>query len=258
LIVGEISNGPEISNTRLCRIPQAEVVADPQADQNGQEQDGHGRNPPIFLTFYYLFFKCRLGHGSDQTFLSGCFEDRCAVRYLQSRPDVRIGPIGCVGLSGGGCRAALLQASCDTIGAAVIVGMMTAYPYLLDHQVDCHTWMFFPPGLARFADWPDLAASRAPSPLLVQYDRDDQLLPIQGMEAAHRRIASHYERVGRPNAYLRRFYDGPHKFDAVMQGEAFAWLHSQLHGPGNSGGPSGRTAVELLNGCTPEGGLVEA
>ena len=159
------------------------------------------------------------------------FEDRCAVRYLQSRPDVQPGPMGCVGLSGGGCRAALLQATCDTIGAAVIVGMMTTHPQLLDHQVDCHTWMFFPPGLARFADWPDLAASRAPSPLLVQYDRDDQLFPIQGMEAAHRRITSHYQQAGQANAYQGQFYDGPHKFDAVMQAEAFAWLRAQLQNP---------------------------
>ncbi len=67
---------------------------------------------------------------------------------------------------------------------------------LLDHQVECHTWMFFPPGLAR-SDWPDLAASRAPSPLLVQYDRHDRLFPIQGMQAAHQRIALHYDQIGR-------------------------------------------------------------
>lgn len=46
-------------------------------------------------------------------------------------------------------------------------------------------------GLATIADWPDLVASRAPSPLLVQYDRDDQLFPLQGMQSAHARIASH-------------------------------------------------------------------
>jgi dienelactone hydrolase len=137
------------------------------------------------------------------------FEDRIAVRYLRSRPDVRPGLVGCVGLSGGGCRAALLQATCDEIGAAVIVGMMSTHPELLDHQVECHTWMFFPAGLARFADWPDLAASR-------------------GMQAAHKRIALHYEQIGRADAYLGKFYDGPHKFDIAMQTDAFAWLLTQL------------------------------
>jgi dienelactone hydrolase len=156
------------------------------------------------------------------------FEDRVAVHYLRSRPDVRSGPVGCIGLSGGGCRAALLQATCDQIGAAVIVGMMSTHPELLDRHVACHTWMFFPSGLARVADWPDLAASRAPSPLLVQYDRHDELFPIQGMQAAHERITLHYERVGRADAYLGKFYDGPHKFDVAMQADAFAWLRTQL------------------------------
>jgi len=157
------------------------------------------------------------------------FEDRIAVQYLRSRSDVKPGLCGCIGLSGGGCRAALLQATCDEIGAAVIVGMMTTHPDLLDCHVEPHTWMFFPPGLAAIADWPDLAASRAPSPLLVQYNRDDQLFPIQGMQSAHARIAFHYEQTGQPSRYLGRFYDGPHKFDKEMQKEAFGWLAEILN-----------------------------
>jgi dienelactone hydrolase len=157
------------------------------------------------------------------------FEDRVALRYLRSRSDVRSRLCGCIGLSGGGCRAALLQATCDDIGAAVVVGMMTTHPELLDHHVEPHTWMFFPPGLAMITDWPDLAASRAPSPLLVQYNRDDQLFPIQGMQSAHARIASHYERIGQPSGYAGRFYDGPHKFDKEMQKDAFAWLSETLN-----------------------------
>lgn len=34
------------------------------------------------------------------------FEDRVAARYLRSRTDLVEGPIGCIGLSGGGFRAA--------------------------------------------------------------------------------------------------------------------------------------------------------
>ncbi len=171
------------------------------------------------------------------------FEDRTALRYLRSRPDVSAGPIGCVGLSGGGCRAALLQATSGEIGAAVIVGMMSTHPKLLDRHLACHTWMFFPPGLARFADWPDLAASRAPSPLLVQYDRHDELFPLDGMRAAHERIAAYYAQAGRAEAYQGKFYDGPHKFDSVMQADAFAWLRAQLLGTA--------TPTETASGRTP-------
>ena len=57
-------------------------------------------------------------------------EDRVAAAYLESRPDVDSRRVGCIGLSGGGSRAALLQATCDLISAAVVVGMMTTYRHL--------------------------------------------------------------------------------------------------------------------------------
>jgi dienelactone hydrolase len=156
------------------------------------------------------------------------YEDRIAASYLKSRPDVDSGGIGCIGLSGGGCRAALLQTTCDFISAAVVVGMMTTYRHLLDRLVEPHTWMFFPPGLSSFADWPDLAGCRAPSPLMVQFDCDDELFSLEGMEAAHLRIQDHYNRSGGPEAYEGRFYPGPHKFDLAMQLDAFKWLRQKL------------------------------
>ncbi|MBV9273327.1 MAG: hypothetical protein JO333_05490 [Verrucomicrobia bacterium] len=153
-------------------------------------------------------------------------EDRTAASYLHSRPDVT--RIGCIGLSGGGCRAALLQATCDLISAAAVVGMMATYRSLLDCHVEQHTWMFFPPGLSTFTDWPDLAACRAPSPLLVQYDRDDQLFPLEGMQEADRKIQAYYRDSEDQAAYQGRFYPGPHKFDRAMQADAFAWLKQKL------------------------------
>ena len=65
---------------------------------------------------------------------------------------------------------------------------MSTYAGLLDHNVSTHTWMLFPFGWARHGDWPDLAACRAPSPLLVQYDLDDDLFTPEGMTAAHDRL----------------------------------------------------------------------
>ena len=151
-------------------------------------------------------------------------EDRIAVNYLQTRNDVNPENTACIGLSGGGNRAALLQATCDAIKAAVIVGLMSTYEGLLDHNVTSHTWMLFPHGWARHGDWSDLAASRAPSPLLVQYDLEDELFTREGMQAAHERIASHYKSAGASKNYQGEFYPGAHKFDLEMQQAAFAWL----------------------------------
>lgn len=157
-------------------------------------------------------------------------EDRIAVNYLQSRADVLGDKIACMGLSGGGNRSALLQATCEAIKAAVIVGLMSTYEGLLDHNVSSHTWMLFPHGWARHGDWPDLAAARVPSPLLVQYDLEDELFTREGMHAAHERIALHYKNAGKPENYRGEFYPGPHKFDLEMQTAAFNWLKHQLLG----------------------------
>jgi dienelactone hydrolase len=156
------------------------------------------------------------------------YEDRVALNYLASRGDVVADRIGCIGLSGGGCRAALMQATCDRVSAAVIIGMMSTYEHLLDHNIAPHTWMFFPAGWSRHGDWADLAACRAPSPLLVQYDLDDDLFTAEGMQAAHDRISAHYRQASAAQNYVGEFYAGPHRFDVAMQDSAFCWLKRRL------------------------------
>ena len=154
-------------------------------------------------------------------------EDRIATNYLRSRSDVNAERLACAGLSGGGNRAALLNATHEHIAATVIVGLMTTYEALLDHNMS-HTWMLFPSGWSRYGDWPDIAASRAPAPLLVQYDLDDHLFTVAGMRAADARLAAHYANSGQPENYVGQFYLGPHKFDREMQDAAFAWLREHL------------------------------
>ncbi len=156
------------------------------------------------------------------------FEDRVATNYLASRRDVDASRVGCIGLSGGGLRSTMLNATSDRIAAAVVVGLMSTYEGLLDHNVVSHTWMLYPPGWSRHGDWTDLAACRAPSPLLVQFDNEDQLFSLDGMKAAHKRLAGHFRSVRAPKNYVGQFYPGPHKFDVPMQEAAFAFLTERL------------------------------
>jgi len=157
------------------------------------------------------------------------YEDRVALSYLCARPEVR--EAACLGLSGGGLRSGLLNATDDRIKAAVVAGSMTTYAGALDRNIVCHTWMLFPPRWTLFGDWPDLVACRAPSPLLVQYDRDDQLFTPEGMEDAHRKLRAIFRRAGRPGAYCGEFFPGRHKFDREMQRSAAAWLKKVLGSP---------------------------
>jgi dienelactone hydrolase len=151
-------------------------------------------------------------------------EDLVAAAYLRSRSDVDSDRIGCVGLSGGGARSAMLGAFDPAIRAAAVVAMTSSYADLLDGYVDGHTWMLFPPGLSTVCDWPDVVAARAPASLLVQYAQADELFPAQGMRRADERIAAHYPTGG----YTAQHFDAPHRFDATMQEAAFAWLAREL------------------------------
>jgi dienelactone hydrolase len=155
------------------------------------------------------------------------YEDRVALNYLRSRVDVDPNKLACVGLSGGGARAALLRATSNDLAACAIAGMMSTYDGLLDHDVAPHTWMLFPPGWAAEGDWPDLAASAAPAPLLVQYLLDDAQFTVAGMRGADARMAR-YAEAGARESYTGEFYPGPHRFDLEMQASAFAWLKRQL------------------------------
>lgn len=155
-------------------------------------------------------------------------DDRLALAVLEGLPGVDANRVGCLGLSGGGNRSALLMATAPRLRAAGIVGLMSTYAGLLDHNVLTHTWMFFPPLLSRIADWPDLAASRAPAPLLVQYDKEDNLFTMEGMQAADKRLREIYTRAGKPENFWSKFYPGPHKFDMEMQEDAFAWFAEVL------------------------------
>ncbi|MCK2221866.1 dienelactone hydrolase family protein [Actinomadura sp. ATCC 31491] len=153
-------------------------------------------------------------------------EDLAAAAYLRSRPDVA--RVGCAGLSGGGLRAALLGAFDERVDAVVVAAMATSYRDLLDGHVARHTWMFYPPGLPRLADYPDLVAARAPAPLMVQYATRDELFPAAGMRRAHETIAARYRDA--PEAYEAVFADVPHSFDVPMQERAFDWLARHLGG----------------------------
>lgn len=156
------------------------------------------------------------------------YEDRVAVNYLLSRPDVKGPRVGCVGQSGGGLRAALLQATCDRIGASVSSGSMITFEAMLDQFVGPHNWMFYLPGWTRHGEWPDIAACRAPSPLMTISALGDELFSERGMRDAHARIAKAYRLVGKPSNYEGKFHPGYHRFDLAMQTEAFRFLSKHL------------------------------
>jgi dienelactone hydrolase len=156
------------------------------------------------------------------------FEDRVALEYLNSRTDVCNGWIGSIGLSIGGLRSSLLRGtSSNDIKASVVVALMSTYAGLLDQHVVMHTWILYPPSLARAGDWPDVIARHFDVPVLLQYDLDDELFSRVGMEDADRHIRAAFDRSPHPGNYKAEFYPGHHKFDVPMQAAAIDWLQAR-------------------------------
>ena len=151
-------------------------------------------------------------------------EDCHALGLLAARPDVDASRIGCCGLSGGGLRAVQLAALDPRLACIVVVGMMTTWRDYMLNKANRHTWMIYLAGLARDLDYPDLLTVAAPTPSLVQSNREDALFTMAEMERAHAMVAEVYARIGAPERHRGSFYPGPHKFDRDMQAEAFAWL----------------------------------
>ena len=155
-------------------------------------------------------------------------EDRIALDILCSLEEVDAKRVGCAGLSGGGLRTAFMGGLDPRIQCAVCVGFMTTWKDFLLYKSVNHTWMIYIPLLPHELDFPEILGLRAPLPTLVLNDLDDDLYTPAEMQSADRILAELYAKAGAQDRYKCSFYPGPHKFDAQMQSEAFAWFDHWL------------------------------
>jgi dienelactone hydrolase len=156
------------------------------------------------------------------------WDDRRTVDYLITRGDVDAERIGCVGLSGGGLRAAMLAGSDSRIKATIVVAWMSTLGEMVPAHARRHTWMAWAPGLRGSLDLPDAAALTAPGALFVQQCARDTLFPMVGMRGAVEKLERIYAKAGIPDRFRGAFYDEPHSFTPAMQADAFAWLERWL------------------------------
>jgi hypothetical protein len=136
--------------------------------------------------------------------------------------------IGCAGLSGGGLRTAFMGGLDSRIQCAVCVGFMTTWKDFLLYKSVNHTWMIYIPLLPNELDFPEILGMRAPLPTLVLNDLADDLYTLNEMKEADKILTELYHKAGADEQYKCSYYPGPHKFDAQMQAEAFAWFDRWL------------------------------
>lgn len=155
-------------------------------------------------------------------------EDRIALDILCARPDVDAARIGCGGLSGGGMRTVFMGGIDERIKCAVCVGFMTTWKDFVVDKSFTHTWMTYVPVLPNELDFPEILGLRVPLPTLVLNDEQDQLYTLTEMKKADAILRDVYKKAKADDHYACSYYPGPHKFDAKMQTEAFAWFDKWL------------------------------
>jgi dienelactone hydrolase len=142
------------------------------------------------------------------------FDDRRGLDYLQSRPDVDPRRTGVAGLSLGGTRATYVSALDDRAQATVISGYLnTFWRYALDKAFCGGQYV---PGLARWAEQPDVTALIAPRPLLIEAGLRDAGFPIEGSREAHRTLARAYRLLGAEDHLWRDEFDGGHRWSGRL------------------------------------------
>ncbi|MCU1573445.1 MAG: acetylesterase [Micrococcaceae bacterium] len=153
------------------------------------------------------------------------YDDLAALAVLRSLPGVDPLSVGTAGFSGGGGRALTLAALDTDLRACAVTGMMTTVSALFPAYLDAHSWLLATPGLAAAVDLPDLWAF-AGAELLVQYAREDELFPLEGMQGADDRLLE----LSRRHAagYTGSWHPGGHVMTTAMQAEVTAFLHRSL------------------------------
>lgn len=88
--------------------------------------------------------------------------------------------------------------------------------------------MIYIPLLPKELDFPEILGMRIPLPTLVLNDLADDLYTLSEMKEADNILAGLYHKAGADDHYKCSYYPGPHKFDASMQTETFAWFDRWL------------------------------
>lgn len=151
-------------------------------------------------------------------------EDLLALQILGTIPGIDPTRIATSGFSGGGARVAHLSAAAE-LKAAVITAMVSTFTDVADGHADDTTWLMITPGLPAVCDWPDVVASAAPMPLLVQFAQEDSHFGVAGMRDAE---ASLQQTYGESNSLVTQWFPGRHRFTAPMQDAAVLWLQATV------------------------------
>ena len=167
------------------------------------------------------------------------YEDMRSAEFLATRPEVDSKRVSAMGLSVGSFRTWQVCALSDCIGAGVAICWMATIKGLMvagNNQTRGQSaYTMIHPGLFNFLDYPDVASTACPKPMLFFNGRQDGLFPVPSVEDAYTRMQKIWESQNAGKNLVTRLWDVPHEFNREMQEEAFDWLDRQIDNDINKG-----------------------
>lgn len=152
-----------------------------------------------------------------------CWDGMCAINYLQTRPDVQPGVLGCTGHSGGGTTTLFLAALDTRVTTAVVSGYFCSFQasILAMRHCECN----YVPGILEAAEMGDLAALTAPRPLCLVNGRHDPIFSIRGAIEQFETVKQAYEVNGHAAACHLHIHNGEHAYHLPA---ALSWFEHWL------------------------------
>ena len=142
------------------------------------------------------------------------------IDWLLARDDVRPGPVGCIGLSGGGGGTMWLAAMDERVGCAVISGHLGNYE---NGSFGCICNAV--PHLLQWADRGEIGGLIAPRPLLVESADRDQCYSRGSTLKAYEVTERVYRAAGVPERIDIDLFAGRHEWSGR---KAWDWLERWL------------------------------
>jgi dienelactone hydrolase len=167
-------------------------------------------------------------------------DDRVALDYLCSRPEVDAARVGATGMSMGSTRSWWLAAVDDRVAAAVGVACLTRYQNLVAHgQLRAHGVYYFGYGLLKHFDTEGVLALIAPRPFLALTGDLDAGSPADGIRVLEQRVGAVYAALGAADRFRSVLYPGVgHVYTPAMRAETVGWFDRWLKpAPGRAARP---------------------
>lgn len=160
-------------------------------------------------------------------------EDVRASEFLAGLPEVDKKRVAAVGFSMGAFRAWQVAALSDAITAGVAdcwMGTMKGLMVPGNNQLKGQSaFSMLHPFIARYLDYPDVAALAAPKPLLVYAGGKDSLFPLDSVNEAFTKMKKVWTANKAEDKLETRIWpDQSHIFVKEMQDAAFDWLDKQF------------------------------